>query len=164
MRASLKTLFIAFFFSSAVCADDFDDETRRMLELSNTLQPMTQVMDQLLAAQAPLMAQQMYQGMRNEGKDVTQEDVSQLVADFREQMVSQFSVQIVPIVIDEYRKHFTLEEMIALNELISKPAFQAFAAKTPALMQASQQAGQELGQKIGAEVMQRLIALNPKFQ
>ena len=164
MRIFFKAIAIVLFLSPAVGADQFEDETRRMLELSNTLKPMTQMMNQLLEANGPLMVQQMYQGMRNEGKDVTQEDVTQLVSDFREQMIEQFSAEIVPFVIEEYRKNFTLEEIQALNALMEQPAYQTFALKAPALMQSSQQAGQELGQRISAEVMQRLIALNPKFQ
>lgn len=164
MRLVAKLFLASVFFSSSATADQFEDEARRLLDLSNSIEPMVVVMEELMTSQAPVMGQQIYQGMRSEGKNVTREDVNQLVADFREQLVQRFRTEMIPLAIEQYRKHFTLEEIVAVNALLEQPAYQTFAKKLPALTQSANEAGQELGRRIGEETMQQLIAINPKFQ
>ena len=147
MRFVSKITALVLLLTPTAFVDQFEDETLRMLELSNSLQPVTDAMDQMLQAAGPAMKQQMFQQMKSQGKDVTPEDVDQLVDDFREQMVEQMGLEMVPLIVAEYRKHFTLEEIVALNDVMATPAYQTFAKRTPELMRSAQAEWQALGDR-----------------
>jgi|GEM_PF-6534802 len=143
-------------------ADEFEDRAIEMLELSNTIQPSLNLMDTMLEGMAPMMVQQMYSKVSCKG--VSKEEVNGLVGEFRVRTVKRFGEELVPLMVNELRKHLTLEQVSALVDLMKTPAYQAYAEKTPEIMQTRQKAGEMLGQRIGLEVMNELMAENPKFQ
>ncbi len=144
-------------------ADEFDTEAQRFLIATNSVEPSIDMMDDMLQTLAPTMVDQIYQGMSQQGKDVGREDVVALVDEYRQELKVRMRSEIIPAMIGEFRKHFSLDEMRELNELAEMPAFKNYAAKLPAIMASSHQTGEALGTRLGAEVMQELIAKNPMF-
>jgi len=106
----------------------------------------------------------MHQQFNATGKSVTRKDVEGLVVEYRNRVVERFAEELVPIMVDQLRLHFTDQEIDDLNRLMATPEFQAYAQKLPAVMATAQKAGEQMGAKIGMEVMTSLIAANPKFQ
>ena len=145
-------------------ADDFDLEITRFLKLSNSVQPSLDMMDNMLLTMSPNMIEQISRKLADSGKVVAKEEVVELVRRYRENVVVRFGAELEPLLGTELRKHFTLSEIISINELMEMPAFQAYAEKLPVIAESARKAGASLGEKIGTEVMLELIAKNPAFQ
>lgn len=164
MRQLFKVTLFFLFFSHYAAADDFDDEVLRMMELTNAVQPTITLMEQSLANMSPLVIDQMFQQYTDEGKAIKRNEVVELIAEWRKRFIDRITSELVPLLTEEYRKVFTLEEIKELNELLEQPVFRAYAEKTPALMQAIGKAAEKLGQQLGGEVLEELTLENPKFQ
>jgi len=148
---------------ATVKADDFSDQAMKMLEVGNTIKPTLDMMDRMLVTMSPNLVQQIELGFSTQGKSVDHQDVVDLVNEYRKEVVVRFSGELAPIMVEELRKQFTLEEVMAITEVMETPAFKLYTDRVPAIMASAQSVGEQVGTKIGKEVMQELIQNNPKF-
>ena len=75
-----------------------------------------------------------------------------LEAEFHKDAIDELHELIIPV----YKKHFTLEDVKALNTFYDSPAGRILISKTPMIMQESMQIGQEWGLKIGQEFAEKM--------
>lgn len=145
-------------------ADEYSDKVKELLEMGNAVQPTMDMVNSMLESTATQSINQMYQGFKDQGKDINRDDVVELYNNFRREFVQAMGENLISLLIEPYRQSFTLEELDELIMLMKSPAFQKYSLKMPELMAATQQAGELFGAQKSQEIMQRLISENPKFQ
>lgn len=155
---------LLFVTSVTAAADTFETKAERVLELTNAVQPSIDMMDRMLDSMAPTTSRQIYLEYSNAGRDVTEADVQELVKDWQQRYLRRFEEEFVPLLVEVYREHFSEEDLDQLIMILDTPAFQRFAALTPALMETSMQAGEQLGARLAMETMQKAKAEHPKFR
>jgi hypothetical protein len=164
MRKFFVLLYLSLMTSLNASADEYADEVRDILELSNTTETTVRSMNDVLNQLAPEIIIQLHEGFTAQGKDVTRADVTELVATYKRKVIEEFTSEIVPATVEEYRKYFTLEDLRELKTIFQTPIFQKHASKQPDIQSSLQKTGERLGQEIGAQVMQDLISADPRFR
>ncbi|UTW53909.1 DUF2059 domain-containing protein [Kordiimonas sp. SCSIO 12610] len=164
MRLIFSVSVLLILFTLPTFSDDADNEAMKIIELSNSVEPSIKLMSDLLDQLSPNIVAQLQQGFEQQGKDVSETAVQELVGNYKVGVISELRKQIIPLTANELKKQFSLEELTQIRQLMESPIFQTYAERLPAVMQSAQQASQVLGQQIGAQVMQDLIAADPRFQ
>ncbi|MFC4348225.1 DUF2059 domain-containing protein [Kordiimonas lipolytica] len=150
--------------SAAVAADEFEEKALRIIELDNTTQPSIDMMDEMIRSLQPMMINQMYQDFTDQGKAVKRETVVKLVNEWRELVIVEFSEKMTPLLVKEYRKHFSVEEMDQMIQIMETPAYQTFSSRTPEIMKSAGDAGERLGQELGQKIMLDLLEKYPDLR
>ncbi|TNE66935.1 MAG: DUF2059 domain-containing protein [Alphaproteobacteria bacterium] len=160
----MRTAVLLVMLAPAAHADEFADEVKELLDLSHSLEPSVKLMDQMFRSMTPLLKTQLSTSLKQQGKSYHEEDLDNFLDDFRVRAVARFSEKLVPAITEQYRLHFTLDELQQLTELMKTPVFQAYASKIPAVMESLQTKGQKLGQEVAMEVVGEMMKDYPMFQ
>ena len=129
MKKYLKYVLCIFMVSTPAFADEYSDKVREMIRLSNTVQPGIELADSMLENLSTQTINQMFQGFKDQGKDVAREDIAELYNDYRKEFIAALNENMVEILIEPYQKNFTLEEVDELIVLMKTPL--AFSSKAP---------------------------------
>ena len=164
MKTLLVYLTCLFLTTTPLQADEFADKVEKVLELSNTVEPAIEIVDDMLESLASQTIDQMFQGFKDQGKDVTRDDVVELYSEYRKQFVAAFGENLIEMMVEPYRQSFSSEDLDELIELMETPTFKKYAMKTPELTAAGAKAGELFGVQMAQEILLKLIAENPKFQ
>jgi hypothetical protein len=164
MRFFLIVILFFSSLSSGLYADEFVQEVARILNLNSSTSSTIQIADNALNQAAPDLITQMHQDFIKDGKNVNRNDVTDLFGLYKTKVIKELRARIIEATAEEYRKHFTLEELKELRTLFETPVFQHYTSKQPELLPILQQRGAELGQEIGAKVLDELIAADPRFR
>jgi hypothetical protein len=164
MKNYFKYFLCIFMFSTPAYADDYSDKVKEILRLSNAIQPGIDMADSMLGNLSTQSIDQIFQGLKDQGKDVVRDDVVELYNDYRTEFIAALGENMVDLLIEPYRKSFTLEELDELIVLMQSSTYQKYSIRMPELMASSQKAGELFGAQKGQEIMMRLISENPKFR
>lgn len=164
MASDLLALALCVGISFISAADEFEDEVRALLTVSRAMEGAAAMASGAIDAQQAGLVDQLLQQYQAAGKEVTRDDVESLISDFRVQFLQQLVEQIELLVIDEYRSNFSLDEIREVRRIMENPAIVKFNTRSLNLMQAAQARAMQTGSRIAGEIMQQLIAANPKFQ
>ena len=145
-------------------ADDYSDAVRELIVVSNSMEPAFIMMDGVFDQMAPVMIVQMEADLRKAGKSVSQDDVVAFIEDFIARLIPRVQEQILTVVIENYRKFLSIEEVTELTALMRAPIYQKYAARLPDITASAQSVGMELGKNVGNEVYQEVLKDYPQFQ
>ncbi|MBO6503568.1 MAG: DUF2059 domain-containing protein [Kordiimonadaceae bacterium] len=164
MQKFLFVLTLMFCTQQIALADEFEEKASQLLHLSNSVEPTLKAMDRMIETMDPVLSENMFRQYSAAGKDVTKEDVDQLLLEWRQEFVKRIEARLVPLIVDVYREHLTIADLDFLISVMEKPEYKKYTDMVPALMEKSQIVGEQMGQEIGLEVLNELVAKNPKFQ
>lgn len=162
MKAFLVALSLTLSTSTVCLADAFEEKAIEVLRLSNSIEPSLDVMDQMMKSMKPILFRQLIPQIGKNG--ITESDVNDLIDEFGDRFIARFQERLIPLTVDEMRKHVTLQELEELAELMRHPAYQRYAAKLPDIMKSMMHTSQQEGRVLGGAVMMELLEEYPKFK
>ncbi len=159
-----RSFFLAIILTTPSKADNFDDRILAFLHQTGAIEAAVNGLDESERSLKRTLTRQVKSYFKKKGKSVSRRQIKDFVNSYLPRVLKQMKANVPGLMVGEYRKIITSEELAAFENAQGGPALDSLARKMKRVTAAIGVAGKAAGKRIAVEVLTEMMQTHPIFK